>query len=146
IDLRPVLLSEVIDSVLESVRPSFETKGVEFTTVFDPNQSRVSGDADGLQQVFWNLFTNAVKFTPASGRVTVTLKNRNGCVEASVADTGAGIDPQFLPFIFDRFRQADGSTTRRHGGLGLGLAIVRHLIEIHHGSIKVESPGANQGA
>ena len=146
IDLRPVLLSEVIESVLESVRPSFETKGVEFTTVFDPNQSLVSGDADRLQQVFWNLFTNAVKFTPASGRVTVTLKNRNGCVEASVADTGAGIDPQFLPYIFDRFRQADGSTTRRHGGLGLGLAIVRHLIEIHHGSIKVESPGANQGA
>jgi CheY-like chemotaxis protein/anti-sigma regulatory factor (Ser/Thr protein kinase) len=127
------------------VRPSFETKGVEFTTVFDANQSLVSGDTDRLQQVFWNLFSNAVKFTPASGQVTVTLKNRNGHVEASVTDTGAGIDQQFLPYIFDRFRQADGSTTRRHGGLGLGLAIVRHLIEIHHGAIKVESPGANQG-
>jgi signal transduction histidine kinase/ActR/RegA family two-component response regulator len=146
VDLRPVSLSEVIESVLESVRPSFEGKGVEFTTVFDPNQSLVSGDADRLQQVFWNLFTNAVKFTPPSGQVTVTVKNRNGCVDASVSDTGAGIDPQFLPYIFDRFRQADGSTTRRHGGLGLGLAIVRHLIEIHQGSIRVESPGANQGA
>lgn len=146
LELQPVVLSRVIEAVLESVRPSFEAKGVAFETVFDPGQSLVSGDADRLQQVFWNLFTNAVKFTPAGGKVVVGLHQHDGYIEASVRDTGTGIDPQFLPFIFDRFRQADGSTTRRHGGLGLGLAIVRHLVELHMGRIDVRSAGKDQGA
>ncbi|HXM35833.1 MAG TPA: response regulator, partial [Pyrinomonadaceae bacterium] len=119
IDLRPVVLSKVIEAVLESVRPSFEGKGIEVETAFDSGPSLVSGDANRLQQIFWNLFTNAVKFTPEGGRILVALKKLDGDVEASVSDTGVGIDPEFLPFIFDRFRQADGSTTRRHGGLGL---------------------------
>jgi signal transduction histidine kinase/DNA-binding response OmpR family regulator len=146
IDLRPIVLSSVIEAVLESVRPSFESKGVDFKTTFDSGQNLVSGDADRLQQVFWNLITNAVKFTPQGGHVEVALKKRNGYVEASVSDTGVGIDQEFLPHIFDRFRQGDGSTTRRHGGLGLGLSIVRHLVELHQGKIKVQSAGKDQGA
>jgi len=145
IDFQPVVLEQVIEAVLESVRPSFEAKGVEFQTAFDAGQNLVSGDANRLQQVFWNLFTNAVKFTPQEGRVLVTVKQRGGYLEVSVGDTGVGIAPEFLPYIFDRFRQADGSTTRRHGGLGLGLAIVRHLVELHQGAIKVESAGKDQG-
>ena len=108
-------------------------------------QSLVSGDANRLQQVFWNLFTNAVKFTPAGGRVMVTLNAEKRSPRGISQRYGVGIDPQFLPYIFDRFRQADGSTTRRHGGLGLGLAIVRHLVEIHQGTIKVQSAGTDQG-
>jgi signal transduction histidine kinase/response regulator RpfG family c-di-GMP phosphodiesterase len=146
IDMVPVDLSHLIGSVLETVRPSFEAKGVVFETVFDSGRNLVSGDASRLQQVFWNLFTNAVKFTPAGGRVTVTLQHQDGFVDAAVSDTGVGIELQFLPYIFDRFRQADGSTTRRQGGLGLGLAIVRHLVEIHKGTIEVHSGGVNQGA
>ena len=145
IEVRPVVLSNVIEAVLESVRPSFESKGIEFKTTFDCGDSLVSGDADRLQQVFWNLFTNAVKFTPEGGRILVALKKRNGYIETSLSDSGVGIDPEFLPYIFDRFRQADGSTTRRHGGLGLGLAIVRHLVELHQGTIKVQSAGKDQG-
>lgn len=145
IEFRPVVLANVIEAVHESVRPSFEGKGVEFQTAFDSGNSLVSGDADRLQQVFWNLFTNAVKFTPEGGRVLVALKTRDGYIETSVSDSGVGIDPEFLPYIFDRFRQADGSTTRRHGGLGLGLAIVRHLVEIHQGKVEVQSAGKGQG-
>lgn len=145
IELRPVVLSNLIEAVLESVRPSFAAKGIEFETAFDGGDSLISGDANRLQQVFWNLFTNAVKFTPAGGRVVVALTQGSGSLKASVSDTGVGIDRQFLPYIFDRFRQADGSTTRRHGGLGLGLAIVRHLVEIHQGTIEVQSAGKDQG-
>jgi signal transduction histidine kinase/DNA-binding response OmpR family regulator len=146
IDLRPVVLSEVIEAVLESVRPSFEAKNIEFKTAFGAGDNLVSGDANRLQQVFWNLFTNAVKFTPTGGRVSVALKQKGGYLEVTVTDTGVGINPQFLPYIFDRFRQADGSTTRRHGGLGLGLAIVRHLVELHQGRIEVHSAGMDQGS
>jgi signal transduction histidine kinase/PleD family two-component response regulator len=145
LNLRPVVLSQVVEAVLDTVRPSFTEKGVHFETDFDPDHTLVSGDTERLQQIFWNLFTNAVKFTPAGGQVTVAVKKKNSHVKVSVSDTGVGIDAEFLPYIFDRFRQADGSTTRQHGGLGLGLAIVRHLVEIHQGSIKVQSPGKGKG-
>jgi signal transduction histidine kinase/DNA-binding response OmpR family regulator len=145
LERQPVLISKVIEAVLESVRPSFEAKGVEFETAFEPGRSLISGDVNRLQQVFWNLFTNAVKFTPAGGKVVIGLRQSDGYLEVSVRDSGIGIDPQFLPFIFDRFRQGDGSTTRRHGGLGLGLAIVRHLVELHEGRIEVQSAGKDQG-
>jgi signal transduction histidine kinase/DNA-binding response OmpR family regulator len=145
VEQRPILLSKVIEAVVESVRPSFEIKGVEFETAVALGPSLISGDVNRLTQVFWNLFTNAIKFTPAGGKVRVTLNQNNDRVEVVITDTGVGIDPQFLPYIFDRFRQADGSTTRRHGGLGLGLAIVRHLVELHQGRIEVKSAGKDQG-
>ena len=145
IDLRPVDLSKVIKAVIESVSPTFEAKriGCETTPTLEP--CLVSGDAARLQQVCWNLFTNAVKFTPEGGRIRVGVQKTAGHVEMSVDDNGVGIDPEFLPYIFDRFRQGDGSTTRRHGGLGLGLAIVRHLVELHQGRITVQSKGKDQG-
>jgi CheY-like chemotaxis protein len=114
--------------------------------VLDPVAGPVSGDPNRLQQVFWNLLSNAIKFTSKGGRVQVVLERVNSHLEASVSDTGDGIDPAFLPHVFDRFRQADATTTRRHGGLGLGLAIVKQLVELHGGTIRVTSPGRNQGA
>jgi CheY-like chemotaxis protein len=106
----------------------------------------IMGDADRLQQIVWNLLSNAIKFTPEGGRVEVRLARAGDEAEISVADTGQGIEPEFLPHIFERFRQADASTTRAHGGLGLGLSIVRHLVELHGGSVRVESAGAGRGA
>src|SRR6185503_7660826 len=104
------------------------------------------GDANRLQQVVWNLLSNAVKFTQNGGRVCVKVSQGAGVVEVSVSDTGQGINKEFLPYVFDRFRQADSTTTRQHGGLGLGLAIARHLVEIHGGMIRAESPGVGRGA
>lgn len=146
IDFALVDLSKVVASARESLRPSFEGKQIEFAIEADSDPRFVSGDANRLQQVFWNLFNNAIKFTPAGGRVAVGMETTDNQVRLWVTDTGIGIKPEFLPYIFDRFRQADGSTTRRHGGLGLGLAIVRHLVEIHQGVIEVESNGENQGS
>jgi CheY-like chemotaxis protein len=114
--------------------------------VLDSLAGPVSGDANRLQQVVWNLLTNAVKFTPRGGTVQVLLERVNSHLEVSVIDSGQGIAPDFLPHVFDRFRQADGSTTRRHGGLGLGLSIVKHLVEMHGGSVRAKSPGEGQGA
>jgi CheY-like chemotaxis protein len=112
----------------------------------DAKVGRIRGDAGRLQQVFWNLLTNAVKFTPAAGRIDVVLERVNSHVEISVEDSGIGIKPEFLAFVFDRFRQADASITRRHGGLGLGLSIVKHLIELHGGTVRVKSPGEGHGS
>ena len=106
----------------------------------------MSGDTNRLQQVIWNLLSNAIKFTSTGGHVTIALRHVNSNVEIAVSDSGSGISNDFLPFVFDRFRQADSTTTRQHGGLGLGLAIARHLIEIHGGSIRAESEGENQGS
>jgi CheY-like chemotaxis protein len=128
------------------VRPSCEAKGINLKTTMDPEGALVSGDANRLQQVFWNLLSNAVKFTPEGGEVRVEVKRVSKNVRIAVSDSGIGIQPEFLPFIFDRFRQADGSTTRVHGGLGLGLSIVKHLVHIHRGTVKVDSQGKNQGA
>jgi CheY-like chemotaxis protein/anti-sigma regulatory factor (Ser/Thr protein kinase) len=106
----------------------------------------VRGDANRLQQIFWNLFNNAVKFTPAAGKISLSVEKNESNINVMLSDTGIGIDARFLPFIFERFQQADGSTTRAHGGLGLGLAIVRHLVDLHNGEIQVESDGPGQGS
>ncbi len=146
IDLRPVELSSVIEAATDAVRPAFEAKNIRFETTLDPISSVILGEPNRLQQILWNLFSNAVKFTPQDGSVHISVKRARPYVKISVIDTGIGIDQDFLPYIFDRFRQADGSTTRVHGGLGLGLAIVKHLVQLHRGTIEVESKGANQGA
>src|SRR6185295_17033635 len=119
----------------------FETKNISLETVIASADCVVEGDATRLQQILWNLFNNAVKFTPVRGKVVVSVERLDGKIRISVSDTGIGISPEFIPYIFDRFRQADGSTTRNHGGLGLGLAIVRYLVELHHGSVGAQSDG-----
>jgi len=146
IDPRSVDLCSVIDAVIEAGRPSFYAKGIQVEQVMNPAACFVSGDANRLQQIFWNLFSNAVKFTPEGGTIRIERQHDNGRVTISVSDSGIGISPEFLPYIFDRFRQADGSTTRLYGGLGLGLSIVKHLVQLHDGSIEVDSPGLNQGS
>jgi PAS domain S-box-containing protein len=139
-------LTQVLQAALDTVRPAAEAKGVRLQTVLDSQGGPVSGDPGRLQQVFWNLLNNAVKFTPRGGQVQLTMERVHSHVEIRIADTGEGITSAFLPHVFDRFRQADGSTTRRHGGLGLGLAIVKQLVELHGGNIRATSPGEGQGA
>ena len=126
--------------------PAANAKDIRIHKVLDSLVGPVTGDPARLQQVVWNLLANAVKFTPKGGTVQVLLERVNSHVEISVIDTGIGIKPEFLPHVFDRFRQADASTTRRHAGLGLGLAIAKHLVEMHGGSIRAKSPGEGQGA
>ena len=145
LDVRSVDLSDVVLAAIDSVQPSADAKGIRLEVVLDSNAGPISGDRDRMQQVIWNLLSNAIKFTPKDGRVQVILEKRESHVELIVSDTGTGIDAQFLPHVFDRFRQADAGTTRQHGGLGLGLAIVRHLVELHGGSVTVESDGAGAG-
>jgi hypothetical protein len=140
------MLADVVSDAIQSVRPSAEVKGVRLITVIDPNAGPVAGDAGRLQQVVWNLLTNAIKFTPRGGRVQVILERVNSHLELNVTDTGEGIEPEFLPYVFERFRQADASTTRRYRGLGLGLSIVKHLVELHGGSVHVKSPGKSRGS
>lgn len=139
-------LSTIIATSVETVRPSALAKGVRLQMVVDPLNASVSGDPNRLQQVFWNLLNNAIKFTPKGGRVQVLLERVNSQIEVSIADTGEGIPPEFLPYIFDRFKQADASTTRRYRGLGLGLAIVKHLVELHGGTVRAKSAGLGKGA
>jgi signal transduction histidine kinase/ActR/RegA family two-component response regulator len=146
LDVRPIELVDVIDAAVEVVRPAAEAKGVNLDCVLDPNAGVVSGDPDRLQQVAWNLLSNAVKFTPRGGRVQVRLARVRSHAEITVSDTGEGIPSNFLPFVFDRFSQADSTSTRAHGGLGLGLGIVRHLIELHGGSVQAHSTGIGHGA
>jgi CheY-like chemotaxis protein len=146
IEPRAVDLCTVIEAAIDAVRPASETKGVRFETALDPAACLVPGDANRLQQIFWNLFSNAIKFTPENGQVSVKLERVGSRVRVSVRDSGIGITPEFLPYIFDRFRQADGSTTRVHGGLGLGLAIVKHLVQLHNGEVEVASKGKDEGA
>ncbi|MCA1616000.1 MAG: response regulator [Acidobacteria bacterium] len=139
-------LNAEINAALDAARPAAEAKGIELRSALDPAAAPVAGDADRLQQVVWNLVNNAVKFTPEGGRVEVRLSRAEAGVEIAVGDTGAGVEPEFLPFVFDRFRQADPTTTRTHGGLGLGLAIVRQLVELHGGTVAADSEGAGRGA
>ena len=146
LDVRSVDLASVITTAVETVRPAAEAKNIRLQILLDSFVEPVSGDGERLQQVVWNLLSNAVKFTPKGGRVQVRLERINSHVEISVADTGKGIKPDFLPFVFERFRQSDGTTTRRHGGLGLGLAIVRQIVELHGGTVSVASAGEDQGA
>jgi PAS domain S-box-containing protein len=146
LEVRPIELPPVVEAAIESVRPGAEAKGIRLEVVLDHDAGIVSGDPERLQQVVWNLLSNAVKFTPRAGRIQVRLQRVDSHVEIAVSDTGQGINPQFLPHVFERFRQADSSSTRAHGGLGLGLAIVRHLVELHGGRVHAESPGEGKGA
>ncbi|WP_442942299.1 response regulator [Nostoc sp.] len=141
----PVNLASTIEAAMETVRLAAEAKTIQIETMLDP-QGKVLGDSARLQQVFWNLLSNAVKFTPIGGKVNVQLECIDAQVQITVSDTGKGIHPDFLLYVFDYFRQGDSTTTRKFGGLGLGLAIARHLIEMHGGTISVESLGEEQGA
>jgi len=146
LEVQRVDLADVIKAGVETVRPAADSKGVRLSVVLDPHAGPAMGDPNRLQQVVWNLLNNAVKFTPKGGRVQVTLEQVNSHLEIHVIDTGIGIAADFLPFAFDRFRQADSSTTRRHGGLGLGLAIVKQLVELHGGAVRVRSGGTDKGS
>ena len=146
LDLHPLELAPIVKSAINVVRPTADAKGIRIDARLGATRALVSGDANRLQQVIWNLLSNAVKFTQSGGRVTVKLSQVGSAVEIAVSDTGQGISREFMPYVFDRFRQADSTTTRHHGGLGLGLAIARHLVEIHGGAIKAESGGEGHGA
>ncbi|HET9252460.1 MAG TPA: PAS domain S-box protein [Candidatus Eisenbacteria bacterium] len=146
LDVHPLMPATAIESALDSLRPMADAKGIRLHSVLDSHAGPVSGDPARLQQVVWNLVSNGIKFTPKGGRVEVRLERVDSSVEIAVSDTGEGIGPEFLPHVFDRFRQSDASIARRTGGLGLGLAIVRHLVELHGGTVGAESPGPGQGA
>ena len=146
LDVQWLDLKSVIESALDAVQPAASAKGLKIETVLDPNAGPVVGAADRLRQVVWNLLMNAIKFTPRDGRVQVHLRKLKSHVEIVVSDNGEGIQPEILPFIFDRFRQGDSTTTRPHGGLGLGLALVRHLVDLHGGRVRAASEGPGRGA
>ncbi|HEX4056675.1 MAG TPA: ATP-binding protein [Tepidisphaeraceae bacterium] len=146
LEVQTVDLAPLVQAAIEIVQPAAAAKEIRIDRVLDPQAGPVKGDPARLQQIFWNLLSNAVKFTSKGGTVQIHLERVNSHVEVCVTDTGRGIDPGFLLHVFDRFSQADGSTTRRHGGLGLGLAVVKHLVELHGGKVSVSSPGENQGA
>ena len=146
LDLHPLEVEPVVENAINVVRPTADAKGIRIETYFDRTPAMISGDANRLQQVVWNLLSNAVKFTASGGRVSVKVSQTGSAVEVRVSDSGQGISQEFLPYVFDRFRQADSTTTRQHGGLGLGLAIARHLVEIHGGTIMASSPGLGRGA
>jgi signal transduction histidine kinase len=146
LDKKPVNLATIIDAAVDAVRPAAEIKEIQIVRSIDPDAGLVLGEAVRLQQVVWNLLSNAIKFTPKQGRVDVHLRMAGKDLEVVVSDTGEGIEPEFLPYIFDRFRQADSSSKRIHGGLGLGLSIVRSLVEMHDGEIQATSRGSGKGA
>jgi signal transduction histidine kinase len=141
---RPLALGPIVEVAVDTLRPAADAKGIALSAALEGGEGLVDGDADRLQQAVSNLLTNALKFTPKGGRVEACLVRRGTFFELEIRDTGDGIDPSFLPYIFDRFRQAQSST--RQGGLGLGLAIVRHVVELHGGTVKAESPGRDQGS
>ena len=146
LDIQQIDLPTVIEAGLAAVQHAADTKNVTITKLIDQSAGPVSGDSARLQQIVWNLLNNAVKFTPANGKVQIQLERVNSHVEFSVSDTGIGIKPEFLPHVFDRFRQEDGTTTRKYGGLGIGLSIVKHLVELHGGSVRAKSPGSGLGS
>jgi PAS domain S-box-containing protein len=146
LNVAPVTLMPTIEAAIETVRLAAEAKQIQIQPILDLADGQVSGDAGRLQQVVWNLLSNAVKFTPKGGRVEIRLTQVDDAAQLQVIDTGKGIRPDFLPYVFEHFRQEDGATTRKFGGLGLGLAIVRQLVELHGGTVFVESAGENQGA
>jgi signal transduction histidine kinase/CheY-like chemotaxis protein len=146
LDVQRLDLASIIDAALDSVGPSAEGRSIQLRKTLDPAAGPVFGDPQRIQQVVWNLLSNSIKFTPKGGRIDVLLRRVNSHVEIRVTDTGIGIAAEFLPHVFERFRQADSTATRKHGGLGLGLSIVKHLVELHGGGITAESPGTNLGA
>jgi CheY-like chemotaxis protein len=145
LDVRPVEPSPMIAAIVDGLRPAADAKNIHLQLALDPRASPISGDPDRLQQIIWNLLTNAIKFTPKGGRVQVWSERVESHVEITICDTGQGIASEVLPYVFDRFHQSDSSSTRRHGGLGLGLSIVRQLVELHGGTVTAESPGAGGG-
>lgn len=146
LDVRPIDPIPVIENAIEAVRPAAEAKAIRLKSVLDPSTGLILGDPDRLQQVIWNLLSNAIKFTPEEGEVEIALALVSPHVQIRVSDTGTGIDPGFLPRLFERFSQADGSAKRSRSGLGLGLAIVRHVVELHGGTVQAESPGEGKGS
>ena len=145
LNIGPVDMATVINAAMDSVQLAADSKGIQLAIILNPAARHISGDANRLQQVIWNLISNAIKFTPAGGSIDVRLERVDSHAQIMVRDTGEGIEPDFLPFIFDRFRQADSTSTRSHNGLGLGLAIVRHLVELHGGTVVAESAGKGCG-
>ena len=146
LDVKPVRLISIITAAIDSIEPAAVGKGIQLEMVLDPAADHIDGDASRLQQVIWNCLANAVKFTPSGGLIRVQLERRDSLARIIISDTGAGISAEFLPHVFDRFQQADGALTRAHSGLGLGLAIARHLVEIHGGTIEAASQGLGSGA
>jgi signal transduction histidine kinase len=146
LDVAVLDVKVTVDSALQALQPTADAKGVRLSASIDPAVSQVTADARRLQQVLWNLVHNAIKFTPDQGRVDVTVTRTERAVQIRVTDTGQGIPGDFLPYVFDRFRQADPSATRGAWGLGIGLSIAKHIVELHGGTIDVESGGAGQGA
>ena len=146
LDIQPINPSEFVEAAIETVRPAAAAKEIAIKTEIDRNANKINGDPNRLQQVVWNLLSNAIKFTPKRGEVRVSLRFDDSMIHIEVSDTGSGIPQEFLPYVFDRFRQADASTVRKFGGLGLGLAIVRHITEMHGGTVEVRSEGENRGA
>jgi len=146
LDVKPIDLTSVIKAAMDSVQPAADAKEIQLQIDIDPSADNIKGDAARLQQVVWNLLSNSIKFTPKGGHVSVKVERNDSMAEITVTDTGAGIPHQFLPFVFDRFKQADGSITRKHAGLGLGLAIARHLVELHGGTIEANSEGEGLGS
>jgi CheY-like chemotaxis protein len=146
--VRPVALGPVVEAAIDAVRPAADAKQIALHTDLDGvANATLPADPDRLQQVFWNLLSNAAKFTPAGGRIDVFLERAgDSAIRLGVRDSGAGIDPKFLPYVFDRFRQADSSSTRSHGGLGIGLTIVRHIVELHGGTVAADSAGEGRGS
>lgn len=145
LDVRPVELAPLIEAIVDGVHPAADARSIHLRMALDPGICPVSGDPDRLQQIIWNLLSNAIKFTPKGGSVGVRLERIHSHVEITISDTGQGIAPEFLPHVFERFRQSDSSSTRRHGGLGLGLSIVCQLVELHGGSVTAQSPGVGLG-
>jgi PAS domain S-box-containing protein len=146
LNVRPLQLVKVLESTIDTMRPAIEAKQIRLQAILDPTASPLAGDPDRLRQVFWNLLSNAVKFTSKNGRIRVVLQRINSHVEIVVTNTGIGIDSRLLPYVFDRFRQGDSGANRQSSGLGLGLAIVRKLVELHGGTVRAESKGRGRGA
>lgn len=146
LDLRPTPLNQIVEAAIDTVRPAAQVKNVRISTSFEPEAGTIVADFERLQQVVWNLLSNAVKFSDNNGEVRIALARRNDSIEIAVSDDGSGISPQFLPFVFQAFRQADATSTRKHPGLGLGLAIVKQLVELHRGTVSAHSGGAGKGA
>jgi signal transduction histidine kinase/CheY-like chemotaxis protein len=146
LDVRSVAVEDIVRNAMDTVGPAADAKAIRIESAIDRGVGRISGDPERLQQIVWNLLSNAVKFTPHGGRVTISVRAVDDEIEIVVRDTGIGIGPEFLPHVFERFRQQDAGTTRRYGGLGLGLAIVRNLVELHGGSVSAQSDGEGRGA
>jgi len=146
LDVRPMNVLAALESAVETIRPAAEAKSIRLDVVLDPRAAPIMGDPDRIQQVTWNLLSNAVKFTPKGGRVQLNLRRVNSQIDIIVSDSGEGIAPEHLPHIFERFRQADTGSTRRYAGLGIGLSLVKHLVELHGGTVTAASAGVGQGA